>query len=449
MSAHRADAVEPTRDGDNSALKNVSARAAQSLHQETDQLLRSTGSCNAARNDGHSNHLMITPIDELVTTQKNNLPLVLHLPNDSKRIDPLDPKSPCLPSRVRDPFYPLQPPGEPKYPLPLPIQLPKDQMPNDPFYPKAPFPRPKDPFYPDRPTLPEYPLPIDRIPKELLPKYPRPNDPAPLPDHPGLPKVLDPSHPHHGHDGHHHKHHQRHHGDQLDASQIRESKNGHVRPEIPHDSPEGRKLDKHNVVDRIVAAISRNEGKFTTINTNDGGHGWSVGIRQWNQEKGEMPNLLLAMFKHDPEKFKRDFGPYASKIIHNIDDPAHATVNENWVRHTNFNHLDGFKGRMQTALNDFQDVQVALARKFVEQGIKIAEGAGFKSELGMAVVCDIINQKGLRGLKDALRHVPPGGDERSRIMALEHATHRPNGRSRLASLVGQFSAHELDRSQNA
>jgi len=51
-------------------------------------------------------------------------------------------------------------------------------------------------------------------------------------------------------------------------------------------------LNLHNLVDRVVAAVSGNEGNFTAISMNDASDGLSVGIRQWNQKAGELPTLL-------------------------------------------------------------------------------------------------------------------------------------------------------------
>jgi len=212
-----------------------------------------------------------------------------------------------------------------------------------------------------------------------------------------------------------------------------------------------KQLDMHKLTDRIVAAVAGNEGNLTTVTTNDAGFGWSVGMRQWNQHVGELPVLLGAMYQKDPCKFVQDFGPYARMMINNVSDPAHATVNEAFIRHADFSALLGFTDAkhkhvnhvqdVEKALNDFQDVQVALSRQLVDGGIKLAKKYGFQTELGWAEVCDIVNQKGAGGAEKTLRSIPSAANakENDRIKALENAAHRPGGQMRLSNLERQFS----------
>jgi hypothetical protein len=213
-----------------------------------------------------------------------------------------------------------------------------------------------------------------------------------------------------------------------------------------------KQLDMHKLTDRIVAAVAGNEGNLTTVTTNDAGFGWSIGMRQWNQHVGELPSLLGAMYRKDPCKFVQDFGPYAGKLINNVSDPAHATVNETFVRHADFSALLGFADAkhkhvnhvqdVEKALNDFQDVQVALSRQLVDGGIKLAKKYGFQTELGWAEVCDMVNQKGAGGAEKTLRLIPSAGKakEADRIQSLETAAHRPGGQTRLSNLERKFSA---------
>jgi hypothetical protein len=174
-------------------------------------------------------------------------------------------------------------------------------------------------------------------------------------------------------------------------------------------------------------------------------------MRQWNQHVGELPALLGAMYKKDPCTFVKDFGPYASKMINNVANPQIATVNESFIRHADFSALLGFADAkhkhvnhvqdVEKALNDFQGVQVALSRQLVDKGVDLAKKYGFKSPLGWAEVCDMVNQKGAGGTERTLKLVPveTKANELHRIQALETAVNRPGGQTRLKSLERKFS----------
>jgi hypothetical protein len=212
-------------------------------------------------------------------------------------------------------------------------------------------------------------------------------------------------------------------------------------------------LDTSKLRDRIGLAVSSNEGSLTTVTLDDNHAGWSVGVRAWNQHVGELPDLIGAMYKQDPCTFSKDFGPFGSKLINNVNDPTQASVNEAFVRHTDFSRMLGFADRsrqlinhlkdVQKALSDFQDVQVALTRQFVEEGEAMAKKYNFHSELGWAEVSDMINQKGRSGTEELLKALPKMGKESDRIKALEKAAHRPNGQARLANLASRFSADTI------
>lgn len=211
---------------------------------------------------------------------------------------------------------------------------------------------------------------------------------------------------------------------------------GHLQSKIPQDSPLFKALDSTKLPDRIIAATAGLEsgGKLDVINHNDAGHGWSVGIRQWNQQAGELPSLIQAMYDRDPNKFNQDFGQFAGQLVKN------GKVDENFVRHTNFNALGPkFEQGMKQALNDFQDVQIALARQWAQSGIDLAQKYGMKSELGFAEVADAVNQYGYGGAESRLRRLGTGGDEASRIQAFDNALGSQRGR-RLAQLSTKFSA---------
>ncbi len=197
-------------------------------------------------------------------------------------------------------------------------------------------------------------------------------------------------------------------------------------------------LNLHNFVDRVVSAVSGNEGNFKAINGNDGGYGISIGIRQWNQKVGELPTLLKSWHDKDPAKFDQIFGQYSKDLL-----------KEDWVRNTNFHSQPGLMDGVKAALADkeFQDVQVQLAREFVVRGIQLGMKYGFKSELALAEVVDIANQKGMGGCEDALSKLKREGqqgmlsnDEGSQVRRLEQLANRPHGTKRLASLESQFRA---------
>ena len=197
-------------------------------------------------------------------------------------------------------------------------------------------------------------------------------------------------------------------------------------------------LELHKFVDKVVHAVSGNEGQFTSINPNDAGYGISVGIRQWNQKVGELPHLLKAMHQHNPEKFEHIFGSYSQKML-----------DESWVRNYHMAGDKNLMNRMDTALHqkDFQHVQVNLAREFVKSSIKLAYQYGLKSELGLALVCDMVNQTGRGGTEAALKRsgLHKGadiGNEHHAVHTLAHSTDRAGGHHRFIALAKNFSAEK-------
>lgn len=197
-------------------------------------------------------------------------------------------------------------------------------------------------------------------------------------------------------------------------------------------------LELHKFVYKVVHAVSGNEGNFTSINPNDAGYGISVGIRQWNQKAGELPNLLQAMHQHNAQKFEHIFGTYAHKLL-----------DESWVRNYHMAGDHDLMNRMSTALHqkDFQHVQVNLARDFVKSSIKLAYQYGLKSELGLALVCDMVNQTGRGGCEAALRRsgLHKGVDpvsEHNAVHKLAHSTDRAGAKQRFEALSKRFSSEK-------
>ncbi len=184
-------------------------------------------------------------------------------------------------------------------------------------------------------------------------------------------------------------------------------------------------------VDKLVWAISGNEGNYTTINPNDAGHGISIGIRQWNQKSGELPTLLQAWHDQDPTKFNAIFGRYAGSLL-----------NERFVRGTNFHDQPGLMKEIAEALADkeFQQVQLNLARQFVVNSVQLGYDNGFRSELALADIADVINQCGSGGFSRALhRGMKSAGGEKESVVSMEHILQRPQGFQRLAALAKTFS----------
>ena len=194
----------------------------------------------------------------------------------------------------------------------------------------------------------------------------------------------------------------------------------------------------NDLTGRIVKAVGENEGDLTKITKNDAGHGISVGIRQWNQKAGELPDLLKSMHDKNPEKFDQTFGPYAKNL-----------QNEKYVRHTDMAHNPDLMKRMDTALhdNEFQNVQVNQARNFAKQAIDTAQQYGLKTERGAAMVADIVNQTGPGGLQHALKRagLHAGGSVQNEDAAIERLGqyHRPNSADRANTIASSFNNNDL------
>lgn len=191
----------------------------------------------------------------------------------------------------------------------------------------------------------------------------------------------------------------------------------------------------NGLTDRVIGAVSGNEGKFHTLTKNDNGHGISVGIRQWNQKTGELPDLLKSFHDKNPEKFDQTFGKYAQNL-----------QNERWVRHANMAGNPDLMNKMRNALNDpeFQQVQVDKAREFTARTIETAKNFGFHSDLGKALVTDLSNQLGEAGARNLMRRagLRSGGtieNEEATIHRLTHMSRRQNNHSRFELLADSFS----------
>ena len=180
-------------------------------------------------------------------------------------------------------------------------------------------------------------------------------------------------------------------------------------------------------LDRVVAAVSGNEGGFTSINWNDNGHGISVGKAQWNQRSGELPTLLKRWHDQNPQKFKEIFGGYADQMEKNGFDV---------VRHWNITRGSDIGNRFGAALSDteFQGVQTEMLREKCVKALELANKYGHHSELFVAQVADMGNQFGWGGVEACLRkaNVANIRDERTAVQALQQS-----GQQRWARRAGR------------
>ncbi len=172
-------------------------------------------------------------------------------------------------------------------------------------------------------------------------------------------------------------------------------------------------LDKNNPVDRVVSLISANEGKPSSINWNDNGHGISVGMFQANQKSGELPMLLKKMHESNPQLFNQVFKEHAADML-----------NERFVRSAHFSKNNELGRMMQEAVNqpDFQKVQLNMIREKVAHASDVAKQYGVESTLGVAIFADLINQCGEGGAKPYFRAALSRGNEQDKIRAVVNAS---------------------------
>lgn len=206
--------------------------------------------------------------------------------------------------------------------------------------------------------------------------------------------------------------------------------------------------DIHQYLDKIVALISRNEGGFTSINPNDRGAGISVGIAQWNQQKGELPRLFMAWHKADSAKFNRIFGVYAREML-----------DETSVRTAKFFDEKGkatpLCEKLKIALADekYQEVQVQLVRGKALRAWRLGVKYNHVTKLIVAEIADMGNQMGWGLASPQVQRTKPGiedvihaaniaaiPDGCLAVRALQHRTQdfRVDGRKRDKRIEEQF-----------
>ena|GEM_PF-2138186 len=181
-----------------------------------------------------------------------------------------------------------------------------------------------------------------------------------------------------------------------------------------------------NMVAQWVTHNEVSKQKFVAFNPDDGGHGISVGLLQWNQKRGRLPELLKDWHHKDPDKFDRIFGNYSANLL-----------KADYVRDADFVGTPKLYQGMQQALADgeFQQVQLGLRNKHIVKSCEVAQDNGFKSLRGRAVVADLFNQIGESGTVQAMRHVSPSKPESARIEELKKVTGgRVNGHDRVSSI---------------
>jgi hypothetical protein len=181
-----------------------------------------------------------------------------------------------------------------------------------------------------------------------------------------------------------------------------------------------------NMVGQWVSHNEVSQKQFLAFNPNDHGAGISIGLLQWNQKKGSLPELLADWHKKDPAKFDHLFGAYSANLL-----------KANWVREADFNGNATLNQGIHAALSDpeFQKVQADLRDAHITKSCHVAAANGFLSLRGRAVVADLYNQIGEGGTIHALQHVPQDKPESARIEALKQITgHRTNGTDRVASI---------------
>lgn len=209
--------------------------------------------------------------------------------------------------------------------------------------------------------------------------------------------------------------------------------------------PPDEHLLMSSLTDKIVGGISKNEGSFNSINRNDAGHGISVGMMQWNQRVGGLPDLLQRMLEEDPELFKKLFPDLFAEFV-----GADGKIDANKLRKFDFTGSEkgeAMLSQLKEGLVDpkMKNVQIAMARESVVAAEKIGINAGFKSELGLAIICDAVNQAGQGGVQSALTRAGVTPEkiaqigEAEAIKLFERSLGRPGAEQRDAALAAQFN----------
>lgn len=183
-----------------------------------------------------------------------------------------------------------------------------------------------------------------------------------------------------------------------------------------------------NMVARWVTHNEAGPQAYTAFNPNDMGHGISVGLMQWNQKRGKLPDLLQAWHQKNPTKFNGMFGRYADDLL-----------DTSFVKRADFTS-GTLRSGIDRALADpeFQRVQLSMRNNHIENSCEIARDYRFTSLRGRAIVADLVNQLGEGGTRRVLAQVPKPEkipSESVRIERLKDITEgRVNGGDRVFAI---------------
>ncbi len=186
-----------------------------------------------------------------------------------------------------------------------------------------------------------------------------------------------------------------------------------------------------NMVARWVTHNEAGQASYTAFNPDDAGNGISVGLMQWNQKAGKLPDLLQAWHRKNPTKFDGMFGRYADDVL-----------STPFVKSADFTS-GTLKSGIDKALADpeFQHVQLNMRNNHIESSCEIARDYRFTSLRGRAIVADLVNQLGEGGTRRLLRQVPKVDkvpNESVRIERLKDITEgRVNGDDRVSAIEGR------------
>lgn len=173
----------------------------------------------------------------------------------------------------------------------------------------------------------------------------------------------------------------------------------------PADKPQTAEEEYQAFIKKIVDTVSSNEGKYESVNWDDNGAGISVGRAQWNQRKGELPNLIRRFYEADREVFADCFGDKYRKADDSGKDYQGEWLNESWVRNTEITKGSQLGNEIQHALAQqvFKNVQDTMLEEKAERAVTLAAKYNQCTPLIIASVADVANQKGWGGCERALQ----------------------------------------------
>ncbi|HEY9774279.1 MAG TPA: hypothetical protein V6C81_10810 [Planktothrix sp.] len=163
-------------------------------------------------------------------------------------------------------------------------------------------------------------------------------------------------------------------------------------------------------VAQIASWVTHNEvgkGSPTVFNPNDHGHGVSVGLMQWNQRKGMLPDLLKRFHESDPRKFDAIFGNNAKNAL-----------SDKWVREADFTS-GPLRDELVASLPAFAAVQYKMREEQIQVGCNEAYEHNLTALRGTGVAADLVNHLGPHKTEKLIHRVPVNLTESARIDYLE------------------------------